>query len=312
MAGPPPGFNDFLSQKYAIQQQEANARSNLLNTQAAWLGPQARAGIGLQRAEAYKTGQEGEQVAPTAAAQRGLWGAEAGEAGQRGRYFGALGTGEDIMNQPASDLENANQHRAMTQNWGVGQPGGNIWSAGAGNGRLGPGVTSLNGGVGGSGIWDSFMHGLGIGYARGTARVAPAKSAAKSSARSAAPVAGPAAGQSLNQLMAMLQQGNQGTPGGVANAPMPAAGPGLGMAFGGVVPGAGSGKTDTVPAVLAPGEAVLNQAAADHLGRNTIEVLNALGRHQMGMAGTEPASPQKPGRGMPAAKKPVAKPTVKK
>lgn len=49
------------------------------------------------------------------------------------------------------------------------------------------------------------------------------------------------------------------------------------------VPGKGSGKVDTKPAMLAPGEAVLNKAAAEHLGRGVIKALNALGRQKMGM-----------------------------
>lgn len=49
------------------------------------------------------------------------------------------------------------------------------------------------------------------------------------------------------------------------------------------VPGKGSGKVDKVPAKLAPGEAVLNKAAAEHLGRGVITALNALGRQKMGM-----------------------------
>lgn len=49
------------------------------------------------------------------------------------------------------------------------------------------------------------------------------------------------------------------------------------------VPGKGSGKTDTQPAMLAPGEAVLNRGAAEHLGRDTISLLNAIGAHKMGL-----------------------------
>lgn len=49
------------------------------------------------------------------------------------------------------------------------------------------------------------------------------------------------------------------------------------------VPGKGSGKVDTKPMMLAPGEAVLNKAAAEHLGRGVIKALNALGRQKMGM-----------------------------
>jgi hypothetical protein len=49
------------------------------------------------------------------------------------------------------------------------------------------------------------------------------------------------------------------------------------------VPGKGSGKVDTVPAVLAPGEAVLNKAAAEKMGRGTIAKANAAGARKMGM-----------------------------
>jgi hypothetical protein len=49
------------------------------------------------------------------------------------------------------------------------------------------------------------------------------------------------------------------------------------------VPGQGDGKTDTVPSMLAPGEAVLNRGAAEHLGRDTISLLNAIGAHKMGL-----------------------------
>jgi hypothetical protein len=90
------------------------------------------------------------------------------------------------------------------------------------------------------------------------------------------------------------------------------------------VPGKGSGAVDTVPAMLAPGEAVLNRGAADHMGRGAIAALNALGAHTMTMQGTPPQMPpggaggpppprqaQSPGRGMLAPKKPAAKPAAK-
>lgn len=40
-------------------------------------------------------------------------------------------------------------------------------------------------------------------------------------------------------------------------------------------------KTDTVPAMLAPGEAVLNRGAAEHLGRHVIHHMNKLGLLRM-------------------------------
>lgn len=49
------------------------------------------------------------------------------------------------------------------------------------------------------------------------------------------------------------------------------------------VAGKGDGKTDTTKAMLAPGEAVLNKAAAEHLGRDTIDLLNAAGAKSMGL-----------------------------
>ena len=58
----------------------------------------------------------------------------------------------------------------------------------------------------------------------------------------------------------------------------------LGFAKGtAMVPGKGTGKVDTVPAKLAPGEAVLNKAAAEAMGRGLIAALNAAGARKMGM-----------------------------
>lgn len=50
------------------------------------------------------------------------------------------------------------------------------------------------------------------------------------------------------------------------------------------VPGKGSAKVDTVPAMLAPGEAVLNKPAAQHMGRGLIAALNQMGAAKLGMA----------------------------
>jgi hypothetical protein len=49
------------------------------------------------------------------------------------------------------------------------------------------------------------------------------------------------------------------------------------------VPGKGSGKVDTVDAKLAPGEAVLNKAAAESMGRDKIAAANAAGAKKMGL-----------------------------
>lgn len=50
--------------------------------------------------------------------------------------------------------------------------------------------------------------------------------------------------------------------------------------------GKGSPKKDTVPAVLAEGEAVLNAGAAELLGRETIEELNERGQERLGLRGS--------------------------
>lgn len=62
----------------------------------------------------------------------------------------------------------------------------------------------------------------------------------------------------------------------------------------GKTPPAGAKTTDTTPAMLTPGEAVLNVGAAEHLGRDTIDVLNAIGNIKMmsnGAGATQGAGP---------------------
>lgn len=61
------------------------------------------------------------------------------------------------------------------------------------------------------------------------------------------------------------------------------------------VPGQGNGTVDTQHAMLAPGEAVLNKAAAEHLGRTTIELLNAIGEQKMGDVGQQGGDVVAPG-----------------
>jgi hypothetical protein len=60
------------------------------------------------------------------------------------------------------------------------------------------------------------------------------------------------------------------------------------------VPGKGDGSTDTYKTKLAPGEAVLNKGAAEHIGRDTIAVLNTIGRAKMGMVNPEVEGVMKP------------------
>lgn len=73
------------------------------------------------------------------------------------------------------------------------------------------------------------------------------------------------------------------------------------------VPGQGDGTVDKVPAMLAPGEAVLNKGAAEHFGRDKIAALNSVGHAKMQAAKAQPQAPAAPGApGAPQA--PAGKP----
>jgi hypothetical protein len=76
----------------------------------------------------------------------------------------------------------------------------------------------------------------------------------------------------------------------------------------------GKSGVDSIPATLAPREAVLNEGAADHMGRGAIAALNALGAAKMAAQGTPPQTPPTahgvmapPPRGAPKAKPAMAK-----
>lgn len=63
------------------------------------------------------------------------------------------------------------------------------------------------------------------------------------------------------------------------------------FAAGGQVPGHQSGPpVDTVPAMLSPGEAVLNRGAAEHVGRGVIAHLNQIGLMKMQPGGQPPGT----------------------
>jgi hypothetical protein len=64
-----------------------------------------------------------------------------------------------------------------------------------------------------------------------------------------------------------------------------------------MVPGKGSPTGDSVSANLSPGEAVLNVAAAEHLGRSTIDFLNAIGAQKMGLDVGATADKSSPAKG---------------
>lgn len=73
------------------------------------------------------------------------------------------------------------------------------------------------------------------------------------------------------------------------------------------VPGKGDGTVDKVEAKLAPGEAVLNKAAAEHLGRDTIALLNAIGSAKMGLNVNPQTAAPEPAKGEPGYAKGTSK-----
>jgi len=96
----------------------------------------------------------------------------------------------------------------------------------------------------------------------------------------------PSSGLPANFSAPVQTQGIGGAALGYANSPyIPGQGETnlLQRSKGGMVPGQGSGKVDTVPAMLAPGEAVLNKAAAEEVGRGNIKAANERGQMKMGM-----------------------------
>jgi hypothetical protein len=119
------------------------------------------------------------------------------------------------------------------------------------------------------------------GHAAGTANVQPQH----------APASPEMLGEHWDQV--------NGYAGGTANVPAQAAAPQHYDKGTKRVPGKGSGMVDKVPAMLAPGEAVLNKGAAEHFGRDKIAALNAIGHAKMvGEAAQVPAA-AKPGQEQP-------------
>jgi hypothetical protein len=74
-------------------------------------------------------------------------------------------------------------------------------------------------------------------------------------------------------------------------------GPGYHATGTSMIKGPGTETSDSVPAKLSKGEAVLNAAAAEHLGRSTIDFLNAIGAHKMGMTAQDVADKSSPAKG---------------
>ena len=130
------------------------------------------------------------------------------------------------------------------------------------------------------------------GYAKGTSRV-PSKGRSSGGSRAPMP-SGPAmpAPAMAAPPPGMVPGGAPSPVGGTPVQPAPNLASMLMAAMGANrVPGQGTGKVDTVPAMLAPGEAVLNKHAAETIGRARIAAANAKGARKMGLHKGMPLPP---------------------
>ncbi len=253
-------IDGWLARKYEIMAQQADAQRRLSGAQAAFYDQQA----GTWTADA--------------AAKRALEGAQAFNMQQSGTLHGAQAQAVDIerllrpaLAQNEMDYRSAlgadarsraglNDVNAETARQGLADQ---RWTPGA------PYVTMLN---------RHFGVGTSANYMPGATTPAPAPSA---------PAAKPAAGGALPPYWKPYDAANVGSfAEGVSRVPAAGKAP----AKPAKAPKAAKGDAptdDTVPAVLAPNEAVLNDQAAELLGRPVIDLLNALGtmRRQLSGAG---------------------------
>ena len=209
MAGPPAGFEDFLTQKYNIQKQEATNRGNLENAQAGAITGALGTENALRAAQANETNTRTSTLQPLA--QSSIASTQAG-------------IGET---QARTGLYNTQSHVAGLDLYPVNDTIAHVFHAG---------MTNAN---------SAFRPQTDDGSQ-------------------------PVTTQNNVSILDHFKAGTE------------------------KVPGKGTGKVDTVPAMLAPGEAVLNKGAAEHMGRGNIKQLNQIGLAKMG-SGVG-------GKGMPAPK----------
>jgi len=317
-------FNELVSRKYAIQQQEADARTTQANaeaglTKARTLNQPAEGG--LIRAQAGLQGAQAAAVPITTQAQAGYYGAMGEHAAAMAGLVGQQTIGEQQLNDPA--MAQAHKLAALGQyDWFHSQqrqpgssglpsmppspldgvlvaPGQPQSAAPAPAGAAAPvghtGLTPLTGAPAPNSIEQPTSFGVydpskqpRAGFAGGTSN----------------------AGDSYDEYLAGLKaQDPNSTQNVVAGMRAKLGGPDgqrpqpktpVGGYAGGTskVPGKGPSNVDSVPTNLAPNEAVLNAGGADVLGRPVIDLLNAIGALKMTQAG---APPQQGGMPVPPA-----------
>lgn len=271
----------WLAQKYSILDKTATANANLANTQASVLPGDAAARQQLEGAQAYSTRQAGGQIAANAASERALQGSQEAEGYARAGLTGAQTQSENISNSGSDDLLGA-MHDDLVSNTLLPQ-------------RHAAGVANVQ----------PTQH-----YANGTPFVPGLNDGNKLQGAPGPGMIGPNAGTwgqpTPNQD---LRSSIMGNPSAITTKRYEA---GTNK-----VPGQGDGTVDKVPAMLAPGEAVLNKGAAEHIGRDKIAAVNAVGHAKM-MAekGAAPAAmpgkqPMAPGAPQKPAGKPAPSPAMK-
>ena len=282
-------FTSMLQNKYHIQQQEADARTTSAGAEANLANARAKIEIpgqaALSQAQASHFNEQTRLAGMQAQSQAGLQGAQAD-------YYGshaALNRNE-LMPDPNLNQALIALHEQMRQYW---TPGGGLPPYGQ---QAAPATGSTPAATGST----------------------PAAAPATGSTPAAPRVAEPAGSNwTAPQTARTALPGYNHTPSAATVASpnytdLTDLGKGLRYSDGTAqVPGKGPGNVDTVPAMLAPHEAVLNAGAAQHVGPHLINVLNALGAHKMAVEGHAPqpgpqdqgppqAAPS--GRGMPAGK----------
>lgn len=288
-------FDSYLQQKYDIERQKAGSEANLQNAQAAGITGALGSENALRTAQANETNQRAGTVNPLAQAQIGLSGAQATG------ILGSLGSENALRGAQTYETQQRGATLQPLANSSIASNAANINEANARSNLL-----NTQSSVAGQQTqpYDPFhlrvfynvLQGKNNGnildytpgddeqqvqgHAKGTAMVKPSK-----------PMKGGKGGMPQPAGLMGALPSLMGMSGG-SMTPNPQGAPAAMGAFKtGVskVPGHGSGHVDTVPAMLAPGEAVLNKGAAEHMGRGAIETLNAIGLHKMGMA---PGAPQ--------------------
>lgn len=224
MAGAPPGFGDFLNQKYDLQREGVQSEAELRRAQTAAVPITTESEAALRAAQATQAQVAAAQLPLATQIEQQRAATESSEAGARSRLLGAQ---TQSTLRPFGQVSDPELYGAYFGFRGNNIYGGQDQNQTQGGTYEGKSVTDQPAAPGGNSFLDLIR---GQYHAEGTADVSYRAGATK-------------------------------------------------------VPGKGSGKVDTVPAMLAPHEAVLNKGAAEHMGRDNITKLNKIGLAKMGMVG---------------------------